>query len=188
MYKYLLILLAAIAVTSCGEYQRVLKSNDADYRLDFAKRAFEEKNTLRPQPRSKTSPRYSKAPRKPKTPSSCSLSPTMKTRTTRPPAHISSNIIHATPKASTPSWPASTQATATISTRPTLSSTSPAPSKPYRSFRLFSTTSRAATKYPLPRTPSSSSRTNSPSSSLKTPSSTTTSAPISATTTKAASS
>ncbi len=43
MYKYLLILLAAIAVTSCGEYQRVLKSNDADYRLDFAKRAFEEK-------------------------------------------------------------------------------------------------------------------------------------------------
>ena len=43
MYRYLLVLLAAIALTSCGEYQRVLKSNDADYRLDFAKRAFEEK-------------------------------------------------------------------------------------------------------------------------------------------------
>ena len=38
MYRYLLVLLAAIALTSCGEYQRVLKSNDADYRLDFAKR------------------------------------------------------------------------------------------------------------------------------------------------------
>ena len=43
MYRYLTILLAAIALTSCGEYQRVLKSNDADYRLDYAKRAFEEK-------------------------------------------------------------------------------------------------------------------------------------------------
>ena len=29
--------------TSCGEYQRVLKSNDANYRLDYAKRAFEAK-------------------------------------------------------------------------------------------------------------------------------------------------
>ena len=43
MYKYLLVLLATVALASCGEYQRVLKSNDADYRLDFAKRAFEEK-------------------------------------------------------------------------------------------------------------------------------------------------
>ncbi|MCI9284275.1 MAG: outer membrane protein assembly factor BamD [Muribaculaceae bacterium] len=38
---YALLLLAAF--TSCGEYQRVLKSTDADYHLDFAKRAFEEK-------------------------------------------------------------------------------------------------------------------------------------------------
>lgn len=30
-------------LSSCGEYQRVLKSTDADYHLDFAKRAFEEK-------------------------------------------------------------------------------------------------------------------------------------------------
>ena len=46
MRNYLSIMLAAAALsfsTSCGEYQRVLKSNDPDYRLDFAKRAFEEK-------------------------------------------------------------------------------------------------------------------------------------------------
>ncbi len=30
-------------LASCGEYQKVLKSHDADYRLDFAKRAFEQK-------------------------------------------------------------------------------------------------------------------------------------------------
>ena len=30
-------------LASCGEYQKVLKSRDADYRLDFAKRAFEQK-------------------------------------------------------------------------------------------------------------------------------------------------
>lgn len=34
---------AAILLASCGEYQKVLKSRDADYRLDFAKRAFEQK-------------------------------------------------------------------------------------------------------------------------------------------------
>ena len=30
-------------LTSCGEYNKVLKSNDADYHLDFARRAFAEK-------------------------------------------------------------------------------------------------------------------------------------------------
>lgn len=39
----ILILVAAMAMTSCGEYQRVLKSTDPDYRLEYAKRAFEEK-------------------------------------------------------------------------------------------------------------------------------------------------
>ncbi len=34
---------AAMRLASCGEYQKVLKSHDADYRLDFAKRAFEQK-------------------------------------------------------------------------------------------------------------------------------------------------
>lgn len=34
---------AAMLLASCGEYQKVLKSHDADYRLDFAKRAFEQK-------------------------------------------------------------------------------------------------------------------------------------------------
>ncbi len=33
----------AVLLTSCGEYQKVLKSTDMDYKFDFAKRAFEEK-------------------------------------------------------------------------------------------------------------------------------------------------
>ena len=50
MRKYIYILLAAFALTSCGEYQHVLKSTDANYKLDFAKGAFEEtrkRNILR---------------------------------------------------------------------------------------------------------------------------------------------
>lgn len=43
MRHFIIILLCALAMTSCGEYQRVLKSTDPDYRLDFAKRAMEEK-------------------------------------------------------------------------------------------------------------------------------------------------
>lgn len=41
--KYAVMLGAAMLLASCGEYQKVLKSRDADYRLDFAKRAFEQK-------------------------------------------------------------------------------------------------------------------------------------------------
>ena len=33
MRKYIYILLAAFALTSCGEYQHVLKSTDANYKL-----------------------------------------------------------------------------------------------------------------------------------------------------------
>ena len=46
MYRYIhifLTLIIAVMMTSCGEYQRVLKSTDNDYRLDYAKRAFEQK-------------------------------------------------------------------------------------------------------------------------------------------------
>lgn len=43
MLKYIIAVLFALALTSCGEYQRVLKSNDYDYKLEYAKRAFEEK-------------------------------------------------------------------------------------------------------------------------------------------------
>ena len=41
--KILLILVAAGTLTSCGEYQRVQKSTDINYKLDFARRAFNEK-------------------------------------------------------------------------------------------------------------------------------------------------
>lgn len=43
MRNYIYIILSLLLLTSCGEYQRVLKSNDPDYHLEFAKRAFEEK-------------------------------------------------------------------------------------------------------------------------------------------------
>ena len=44
MQKYIIItLLALLTLTSCGEYQRAQKSTDANYKLDFAKRAFEKK-------------------------------------------------------------------------------------------------------------------------------------------------
>ncbi|MDE6467135.1 MAG: outer membrane protein assembly factor BamD, partial [Duncaniella sp.] len=42
-YTYIYMLLSALLLSSCGEYQRVLKSTDPDYHLEFAKRAFEEK-------------------------------------------------------------------------------------------------------------------------------------------------
>ena len=43
MRKYLLILLVGLGLTSCGEYQKVLKSNDYDYKFEYAKRAFDQK-------------------------------------------------------------------------------------------------------------------------------------------------
>ena len=39
----LTVLISAVVFTSCGEYQRILKSNDPDERLEYAKRAFEQK-------------------------------------------------------------------------------------------------------------------------------------------------
>lgn len=43
MHKYLFIILAAFALTSCGEYYKAQKSTDFDYKYDYAKRAFEQK-------------------------------------------------------------------------------------------------------------------------------------------------
>ena len=42
MRKYFQILLMALTLCSCGEYNRALKSKDVDYKFDYAKRAFEE--------------------------------------------------------------------------------------------------------------------------------------------------
>ena len=41
--KYIVVGIVAILLSGCGEYNRVLKSTDPDVRLDFAKRAFQEK-------------------------------------------------------------------------------------------------------------------------------------------------
>ena len=46
MRKFISIILlfsAIITFSSCGEYQKVLKSNDYTYKFEFAKKAFEEK-------------------------------------------------------------------------------------------------------------------------------------------------
>jgi len=46
MHKYIkiaTILLSAIMLTGCGEYNRALKSKDIDYKFDFAKRAYADK-------------------------------------------------------------------------------------------------------------------------------------------------
>lgn len=39
----ILVSLMALLATSCGEYQKALKSTDANYKFEFAKRAFEQK-------------------------------------------------------------------------------------------------------------------------------------------------
>lgn len=43
MLRYLYIALVALLMCSCGEYNRALKSDDYDYKFDYAKRAFEQK-------------------------------------------------------------------------------------------------------------------------------------------------
>ena len=42
MLKYIIFTISALMLTSCGEYQRVQKSNDYNYKFEYAKRAFEE--------------------------------------------------------------------------------------------------------------------------------------------------
>ncbi|MBD5220417.1 MAG: outer membrane protein assembly factor BamD [Bacteroidales bacterium] len=43
MRNYLILIFATILFSSCGEYQRVLKSDDYAYKFDYAKQAFEDK-------------------------------------------------------------------------------------------------------------------------------------------------
>ncbi len=43
MRNYIILLLAALLLSSCGEYQRAQKSQDYNYKFDYAKRAFEAK-------------------------------------------------------------------------------------------------------------------------------------------------
>lgn len=43
MLRNFIYLLIAILLCSCGEYQKALKSNDYNYKFDYAKRAFENK-------------------------------------------------------------------------------------------------------------------------------------------------
>ncbi len=46
MRKYLLFSLVCLLLCGCGEYSKVLKSRDVDYKFDYARRAFEQKKYL----------------------------------------------------------------------------------------------------------------------------------------------
>lgn len=43
MFRYFLLAVSVLLLSSCGEYQRVQKSTDPDYKLDYAERAFAQK-------------------------------------------------------------------------------------------------------------------------------------------------
>lgn len=43
MRNYIILFLAVLLLTSCGEYQRAQKSEDYNYKFEYAKRAFEQK-------------------------------------------------------------------------------------------------------------------------------------------------
>ena len=43
MRKFIIFSLLAVLFCSCGEYQKVLKSTDYNYKFEFAKQAFEQK-------------------------------------------------------------------------------------------------------------------------------------------------
>lgn len=43
MRNFIIYTLALIVLCSCGEYQRVQKSNDYNYKFEYAKRAYEQK-------------------------------------------------------------------------------------------------------------------------------------------------
>ena len=44
--NYITVLLLSALLCSCGEYQRVQKSDDYNYKFEFAKRAYEEKKYI----------------------------------------------------------------------------------------------------------------------------------------------
>lgn len=46
MRNYIILFLTAILMTSCGEYQRVQKSDDYNYKFEYAKQAFENRHYL----------------------------------------------------------------------------------------------------------------------------------------------
>ena len=88
--------------TSCGEHQRMLKSADADARLDFARRAFEQKKIHPGHNRAhRHRDRSSKAPKRRRI-ALPARSSTTRTRITRPRDSTSTPTTAATPKVNTP--------------------------------------------------------------------------------------
>lgn len=46
MRKYMLILASMLLLCGCGEYSKVMKSKDVDYKFDYAKRAYDQRKYL----------------------------------------------------------------------------------------------------------------------------------------------
>ena len=46
MKHYITILVMALTLASCGEYNKVLKSSDYNYKFEYAKQAFEQKRYM----------------------------------------------------------------------------------------------------------------------------------------------
>ncbi len=151
---------AAMLLASCGEYQKVLKSHDADYRLDFAKRAFEQKKYTQAATVLEDIVTQFKGSEKAEDSLYLLALSNYENKDYETAGSFFKTYYTRFPKASTQNSPATMPATAIISTLLSHSLTRAVQSTPFRNSRLFSTTSPKATKWPTPRMPSSSFRTN----------------------------
>ena len=147
MQKYIIItLLALLTLTSCGEYQRAQKSTDANYKLDFAKRAFEKKRYVQAATILQDVITVFKGTEKAEE-SLYLLALSNYEQRLHNGRRIFQDLLHPlSARKIHRSWPASTPDTDIISIPPIHSSIRPRQLKPSKSCRDFSTISREATK------------------------------------------
>lgn len=147
MQKYIIItLLALLTLTSCGEYQRAQKSTDANYKLDFAKRAFEKKRYVQAATILQDVITVFKGTEKAEESLYLLALSNYENKDYTTAGAYFKTYYTRYPRGNTPSWPASTPATDIISIPPIHSSIRPRQLKPSKSCRDFSTISREATK------------------------------------------
>ena len=143
IYRFLGCLIVAVAASGCSQYQKALKNPDPNYKFEFAKRAFEQKKYVQSYTLLRDVVKGATAPR---SRSTCSDSATSRTKNIPKPPNFSKPTISAIPKENSPNSHATTRATPTISTLPKLNLIRARPSKPSKSCRDFSITSRAPTR------------------------------------------
>ena len=152
--------IAAVSLSSCGEYQRVLKSNDANYKFEYAKRAFEQKKYVQSYTLLKDVVTVFKGSDKAEESLYLLAMSHYENKEYPDAASYSRRITSVSPKGSMPSPRVITPDTHITSIHPKPSSTSRRQSRPSRSFRDFLTSSPAPTRSRSHRTPSSSCKTN----------------------------